>query len=171
MSISNLIVSLDVEKKVWAKDGQSKGVEGQTSANMVHQPLSCGKDKGKQNKNNNKPKQNTIFKKKKNKKQDEGCFVCGSPDHWAKKCPNHKGRKPQPERETVNIMTNTRDGTSWYGNLPSVLSVFQSTTWWLDSSTNIHVCSYTSLFSSYQVTRDSSMMMGNGHVIMFMVLV
>jgi hypothetical protein len=40
--------------------------------------------------------------------------------------------------------------------------VFQSTTWWLDSGANVHVCSDVSLFSSYQVTRDSSMMMENG---------
>jgi hypothetical protein len=40
--------------------------------------------------------------------------------------------------------------------------VFQSTTWWLDSGANVHVCSDASLFSLYQVTQDSSMMMGNG---------
>jgi hypothetical protein len=82
MSISDLIASLDVEEKARAKDGRSKGVEGQTSANMVHQPQSHGKgnDKAKQNQNNNKPKQTTTFKKK-NNKEDAGCFVCGSPDH------------------------------------------------------------------------------------------
>jgi hypothetical protein len=37
MSISDLIASLDVEEKARAKDRQSKGAEGQTSANMVHQ--------------------------------------------------------------------------------------------------------------------------------------
>jgi hypothetical protein len=53
----------------------------------------------------------------------------------------------------VNIVVSSSgDGTSGYGNLPYVLSVFQSTTWWLDSSANIHVCSDGSLFSSYQVT-------------------
>jgi hypothetical protein len=36
MSITNLIASLDVEEKARAKDGQSKGAEGQTSANMMH---------------------------------------------------------------------------------------------------------------------------------------
>jgi hypothetical protein len=36
MSISDLIASLDVEEKACAKDGRSKGAEGQTSANMVH---------------------------------------------------------------------------------------------------------------------------------------
>jgi hypothetical protein len=40
--------------------------------------------------------------------------------------------------------------------------VFQYTTWWLDSGANIHVCSDASLFSSYEVTQDSSVMMGNG---------
>jgi hypothetical protein len=36
MSISDLIASLDVEEKARAKEGRSKGVEGQISANMVH---------------------------------------------------------------------------------------------------------------------------------------
>jgi hypothetical protein len=38
ISILDLIASLDVEEKAQAKDGHSKGVEGQTSVNMVHQP-------------------------------------------------------------------------------------------------------------------------------------
>jgi hypothetical protein len=36
MSILDLITSLYIEEKAQAKDGQSKGVEGQTSVNMVH---------------------------------------------------------------------------------------------------------------------------------------
>jgi hypothetical protein len=60
------------------------------------------------------------------------------------------------------MVISTGDGTSRYGNLPSVLLVFQSTTWWLDSGANVHVCSDVSLFSSYQVARDSSVMMENG---------
>jgi hypothetical protein len=52
-------------------------------------------------------------------------------------------------------------GTSGYGNLPYVLLVFQSITWWLYSGANVHVCSNASLFSSYQATRDSSVMMEN----------
>jgi hypothetical protein len=47
MSISNLIASLDVEEKVGAKDERSKEVEGQTSANMVHQLQSHDKAKTK----------------------------------------------------------------------------------------------------------------------------
>jgi hypothetical protein len=132
---------------------------------MVHQPQTHGKGKGKakQNQNNSKPKQTTTFKKKKKNKEGEGCFVCGSPDHWAKKCPNCKGRKPQPEQKTSNmVVSSSVGGTSEYGNLPYILSVFQSTTWWLDSGANVHVCSDASLFSSYQVTHDSSVLMGNG---------
>jgi hypothetical protein len=60
------------------------------------------------------------------------------------------------------MVTSTGDGTSGYGNLPSILSVFQFTTWWLDSSANVLSCSNASLFSSYQVTQDSSVMMGIG---------
>jgi hypothetical protein len=88
--------------------------------------------------------------------------VCGSPDHWAKKCSNRKGRKPQSEQKTSNmVVSSSGGGTSGYGNLPYVLSVFQSTTWWLDSGANVHVCSDASLFSSYQVARDSSVLIGN----------
>jgi hypothetical protein len=92
LSILDLIASLDVEEKAQAKDRRSKGAEGQTSVNMVHRPQSHGKGKGKtkQNQNNNKPKKTTIFKKKRKNKEDEGCFMCESIDHWAKKCPNHK---------------------------------------------------------------------------------
>jgi hypothetical protein len=94
---------------------------------MVHQPQTHGKGKGKakQNQNNNKPKQTITFKKKKKNKEDECCFVCGSTDHRAKKCPNRKGRKPQPEQKTLNMVVSSSGGaTSGYGNLPYVLSVF-----------------------------------------------
>jgi hypothetical protein len=163
MSISDLIASLDVEEKARTKDERSKGVEGQTSANMIHQPQTHGKGKAKQNQNNSKSKQTTTFKKKKKNKEDEDCFVCRSPDHWAKKFPNHKGRKPQPKQKTSNMVVSSSGGeTSGYGNLPYILLVFQSTTWWLDSGANVHVCSDASLFSSYQVARDSSVLMENG---------
>jgi hypothetical protein len=48
MSISDLIASLDVEEKAWAKDGRSKGAKGETSANMMHQQPSHGKGNAKQ---------------------------------------------------------------------------------------------------------------------------
>jgi hypothetical protein len=88
--------------------------------------------------------------------------VCGSPDHWVKKCLNCKGRKPQPESKTTNMVASSSGGgTSGYGNLPYILLVFQSTTWWLDSGANVHMCSDASLFSSYQVIWDSSVMIWN----------
>jgi hypothetical protein len=49
--------------------------------------------------------------------------------------------------------------TSGYNSLPSIFSVFQSTSWWLRF---FHVCSDATLFSSYQTARDSTVMMGNG---------
>ena len=54
-------------------------------------------------------------------------------------------------------------GTSGYGNLLStVLSVFCSPEWWVDTGANIHVCADASLFSSYQDGGTSSLLMGNG---------
>jgi hypothetical protein len=49
-----------------------------------------------------------------------------------------------------------------YGNFPTVLSVFQSPSWWVDTGANIHVCAEISLFSSYQGLQGSSVLMGNG---------
>jgi hypothetical protein len=81
--------------------------------------------KAKQKQNNNKTKQTTTFKKN---KEDESCFMCGSHDRWAKKRSNHKGRKPQPEQKTANmVVSSSRGETNGYDNLPYVLSVFQST--------------------------------------------
>jgi hypothetical protein len=55
-------------------------------------------------------------------------------------------------------------GTSGYDNsLPTVLSVFLSPEWWIDTRSNIHVCADISMFSSYQVGGGTgSLLMGNG---------
>jgi hypothetical protein len=115
ISVSDLIASLDVEEKARAKDGRSKAAEGQTSANMVQKSHGKGKGKGKKTK----PQPTTTFKKKKFK-EGQGCFVCGSTDHWAKKCPHRKGRKPSPEKKTVNTVTMAGVETSGYNSIPSV---------------------------------------------------
>jgi hypothetical protein len=53
--------------------------------------------------------------------------------------------------------------TSRYGNiLRTVLSVYHSPEWWIDTSANIHVCADISLFSSYQVGGTGSLLIGNG---------
>jgi hypothetical protein len=80
-SVAKLIGSLDVEERARAKD---------TSANMVQKKNSNvshnNKRKNKQQ-NATKPKQAASFKKK---NKGVGCFVCGSTDHWASACPDHK---------------------------------------------------------------------------------
>ena len=97
-----------------------------------------------------KAKQATNLNKMKNN-ENEGCFMCSSIDHWAKRCPNGKGRKPPQGQRSINIVTigNTNDGTSGY-DIPSIFSVFKSTSWWIDTATNVHVCVNVSMFSSYQ---------------------
>ena len=101
----------------------------------------------------------TTFKKKKMNKAELSCYTCGEVGHFSKDCPDRadrKGKKPK----CVNVVT--ASNTDGYGNLFTVLSVFQSPCWWIDTGANVHVCSDITMFSSYQVQRDSSILMGNG---------
>ena len=59
----------------------------------------------------------------------------------------------------MTTLASTEDG---YDNLSTVLSIFQSMSWWFDTGANIHVCANISLFSSYQAVQGSSVLMGNG---------
>jgi len=111
-------------------------------------------------KNKQKANQTTQFKKKMN--MDEVvCFVCGETGHFAKKCKNRTGKKNQPGQKSANVTIGDPNG-SRYGNLPIVFSLCQSNDWWMDTGANIHVCTDISMFSSYQVARGSTVMMGNG---------
>jgi hypothetical protein len=85
------------------------------------------------------------------------CFTCGELRHFAKDCPKHANHK----EKKVNLVTAT-NADDEYGHLPTVLSVFQSPSWWLDMAANIHVCADVSLFSSFQLLQGSSVLMGNG---------
>jgi hypothetical protein len=59
-------------------------------------------------------------------------------------------------------MVEAEGGTSGYGYpLYTVLSIFNSLDWWIDTRANIHVCADKSLFSSYQVGRAAFLLMGN----------
>ena len=150
-TIDGLIGTLDVEKKARAKNTRGKGIVGTSSANFV-QKNNPHKNKKKTLQNQPEAKQTTTFKKKKK----GACFVCDSPDHFAAKYPNRKGKK------SANMVFSEPGGTSGYGNLlPTVISVFCSPEWWVDTGANIHVCADASLFSSYQVGGTASLLMGN----------
>ena len=159
ISVENLIASLDVEEKARAKDTTEKGGEVQPTANMV-QRYQQNKNKGKNKPVFNKPTKTTTFKKKKFNKAELECYACGKPGHFSKECPERADRRGKTSSKTVNMVT--ASNTDGYGNLSIVLSVFQSSSWWIDSGANVHVCADISLFTSYQVARDSSVLMGNG---------
>ena len=152
-TIDGLIGTLDVEEKTKAKDIRGKRVVGASSANLV-QKNNSHKNKKNPPQSQPKTKQTTTFKKKKKK---GACYVCASTEHFAAKCPNRKGN------DSANMVISEPGGTSGYGNLlPTVLSVFCSPEWWVDTGANIHVCADASLFSSYQDGGTSSLLMGNG---------
>jgi hypothetical protein len=150
-NVADLIGTLDVEEMARGKDNNGKDPESSVS-NMVQKKNFYAshnfkdKNKGKQD-HNLKPKQNTEFKNKFNKKKNEGCFVCGSTEHWASACPS----KFVKEKNSTNMVINeTGGGTSGYGNpLPYVFSVCNSSDWWMDSGANIHVCADIYLFTSF----------------------
>ena len=133
-SVEDVIGHLSVEQNSRAKDSHVKGAEGSSSANVVQKNFH--KFKGK-----NSVQQNTTFKKKgkKKDKRRDGCFTCGSEEHWANKCPN-KYKKSAQDSKSVNVTLSNNDAASRYGNLFTILSVCRSTDWWIDTRANIHWC-------------------------------
>ena len=158
ISVENLIASLDIEEKARAKGTAERGGEGQSSANMVQKNFHHGKSKAKSKPSFNMPTKTTSFKKKKKmlNKSELKCYTCGELGDFSVDCPDRADKKG---KKHVNVVTaSNADG---YGNLPIVLSVFQSPCWWIDTGANVHVCADISMFTSYQVA-DSSVLMGNG---------
>jgi hypothetical protein len=113
-----------------------------------------------------KPVKTTTFKKEKTTNVKGACYTCGEGVHFARDCPKCADRKGQKASHVsrgskdVNMATlgSTEDG---YGNLFTILSVFQSMSRWFVTGANVHVCANISLFSSYQAVQGSSMLMGN----------
>jgi hypothetical protein len=158
MTVESLIATLDVEEKARSKGVPRSGPmdSGTSNANMV-EGKSGGKNK---NKTNWKPKAklDTGFKKKKKNLADLTCFVCDESGHIARKCCNRKGKKVDGQKTTNVAITDA--GNSGY--VPQILLACQSTDWWLDTGASVHVCSNLNLFSSYQATNSSAILMGNG---------
>jgi hypothetical protein len=102
------------------------------------------KPQKKKNQQDLKPKNTTFFKKNKKDEEKVNCFTCGKTGHFARNYPDAKWKTNQ--KKSVN-MVEAEGGTSGYGNLlHTVLSVFNSPDWWIETGTNTHVCADKSLF-------------------------
>jgi hypothetical protein len=90
--------------------------------------------------------------------------VCGAPNHWAPSCPKRFDKRSYGnDGNSANIVVGDTDmKDAGYGIFPTILSVCHSPEWWIDTCANIHVCADISMFSSYQVARAGSVLMGNG---------
>jgi hypothetical protein len=53
------------------------------------------------------------------------------------------------EKDNDNTVIAINEGDKRYNNLPFIFSDFQSPSWWIDTSANVHVCSSINMFSSY----------------------
>jgi hypothetical protein len=112
----------------------------------------------------NKASQTTNFKKKIDYKKKGSCCVYGDPNHWAPSFPNcfDKRLHGNSSKSANVVVGDTEKKDVGYGIFPNILSVCHSPEWWIDTDVNIHVCADISMFSSYQVARASSVLMGNG---------
>jgi hypothetical protein len=116
--VKNLIASLDIEDKAWAKDNIGKGNKGHPSTNFVKRN-SNGKNKGK-----NKPFNANQQLPSRRRKIKQSCLASLVESLVTfPKCPERADRKGK--RRNVNLMatSNVDDG---YDNFPTVLLVFQS---------------------------------------------
>ena len=72
-------------------------------------------------------------------------------------------REHEKSGKSANVVIGDTDMKELgYGIFPTILSVFQSYDWLIDTGANVHVCADASMLSSYQTTGTSPVPMGNG---------
>jgi hypothetical protein len=155
ISVKNLIASLDVEKKARAKDNIEKGTRKKLAYTSSRETMA----RTRKSLSNLLSMLNKILhlRRRRKTKQSYLALRVESLVILLKIVRSERTRK----RKKVNPVT-ASSADDGYGNFPTILSVFQFPSWWVDTGANIHVCADISLFSSYQGLQGSAVLMGNG---------
>ncbi|KAH0973974.1 hypothetical protein GBA52_015873 [Prunus armeniaca] len=99
-------------------------------------------------------------KSKKKKEKKEGCFECGSVDHWKRNCKIWKEKKAKREGSSGSASAVTEHESD--GELLSVTSGSKAfTNWILDTGCTFHMCAVREWFDTYKKVSNGEVLMGD----------
>ncbi|CAL8140263.1 unnamed protein product [Prunus armeniaca] len=99
-------------------------------------------------------------KSKKKKEKKEGCFECGSTDHWKRNCKIWKEKKAKREGSSSSASAVTEHESD--GEFLSVtLGSKAFTNWILDTGCTFHMCAVREWFDTYKEVSSGEVLMGD----------
>ncbi|CAL8167282.1 unnamed protein product [Prunus armeniaca] len=117
-----------------------------------------GKEKGWEKTKEEKTGNRDRSKSKKKKEKKEGCFECGSTDHWKRNCKIWKEKKAKRERSSGSTSTVTEHESD--GELLLVTSGSKAfTNWILDTGCTFHMCEVREWFYTYKEVSSGEVLM------------
>ena len=122
-------------------------------------------------KSGNKRKYNEYFA---NNKKNKSCFFCGKNGHFKKECRFYKKLKTEENagKKKANVVEHQSSSTEIIAMIADLkismiteckmTEIDNSTEWWYDSGSTVHVCHVKNLFKTYDVaTKEEMVFMGN----------
>ncbi|CAL8118972.1 unnamed protein product [Prunus armeniaca] len=119
-----------------------------------------GKEKGREKTKEEKIGNRGRSKSKKKKEKKEGCFKCGSTDHWKRNCKIWKEKKAKREGSSGSASAVTEHESD--EELLSVTSGSKAfTNWILDTGCTFHICVVREWFDNYKEVSSGEVLMGD----------